>query len=157
MEQSEFAQRVEGLTAQLYRTAYLYLGCEADALDAVDETVFLALKALRKLRQPEYFTTWMTRILINVCKAELGRRKRFPRAEDAVEAGEDFCYDALPLREAIGHLPGDLRAVVILRYLTGYTLAETAESLGLPQGTVVTRQRRALALLKLELSEEGLE
>ena len=43
--------------------------------------------------------------------------------------------------------------MVILRYFTGLTLAETAQALDIPQGTVVTRQRRALALLKLELSD----
>ena len=61
----------------------------------------------------------------------------------------------LPLREAIGHLPEDLRAVVILRYVTGLTLEETARSLGVPRGTVATRLRRALQLLRLELGEEG--
>lgn len=44
--------------------------------------------------------------------------------------------------------------MVALRYFAGYTLAETAEILGIPPGTVSTRQRRALALLRLELSEE---
>jgi RNA polymerase sigma-70 factor (ECF subfamily) len=43
---------------------------------------------------------------------------------------------------------------VILRYFAAQTLAQTAESLGIPQGTAATRQRRALALLRLELSEE---
>ena len=45
--------------------------------------------------------------------------------------------------------------MVILRYFTGLTLEETARSLDLPRGTVATRQRRALALLRLELGEEG--
>ena len=45
--------------------------------------------------------------------------------------------------------------MVILRYFAGYTLEETAQSLELPRGTVSTRQRRALQLLRLELGEEG--
>lgn len=61
---------------------------------------------------------------------------------------------ACPLRDAVERLPQELRAVVALRYFAGYTLAETAEILGIPPGTVSTRQRRALALLRLELSEE---
>ena len=75
--------------------------------------------------------------------------------EDALPdtAGPD-AYDALPLKEAIRRLPEELRAVVILRFFTGYTQAETAAALDLPQGTVATRQRRALALLRLELGEE---
>ena len=63
-------------------------------------------------------------------------------------------YDRLPLRDAVERLPQELRAVVALRYFAGYTLAETAEILGIAPGTVSTRQRRALSLLRLELSEE---
>ena len=44
--------------------------------------------------------------------------------------------------------------MVILRFFTGYTQSETAAALDIPQGTVATRQRRALALLRLELGEE---
>jgi len=63
-------------------------------------------------------------------------------------------YDALPLKEALLHLPKELKEVIILRYFAGYTLVETAEALRIPQGTAATRQRKALALLKLELLEE---
>jgi len=52
------------------------------------------------------------------------------------------------------YLPEELQDVIILRYFSDYTLTQTAESLGIPQGTVVTRQRRGLKLLKLELAEE---
>lgn len=154
MDKEIFALRVDGLKSRLYRTALMYLGQEADALEAVDEAVYLALRNLKQLRQPEYFDTWITRILINTCCQELRRRKRF--TDDALpeSAGPD-AYDGLPLREAIRRLPEELRKVVVLRYFTGLTLEETAQSLNLPRGTVATRQRRALALLRLELGEEG--
>ena len=45
-------------------------------MDAVDEAVYRAFRDRRKLRQPEFFETWLTRILINVCKDELRRRRR---------------------------------------------------------------------------------
>ena len=154
MDKEEFAARTEAVRQRLYRTAYLYLGSEADALEAVDEAVYQALRALKKLREPEHFETWLTRILLNECHRELRRRKRVA-GEDALPdtAGPDD-YDALPLREAVRRLPEELRTVVILRFFTGYTQAETAAALDIPQGTVATRQRRALALLRLELGEE---
>lgn len=154
LDVNEFTARVERLKARLYRAALLYVGSESVALDAVDETVYRGLKSLKKLRQPEYFDTWMTRILINECKKELRHRRRELQfdtlPEEAVEA-----FNALPLKEAILRLPLELKEVIILRYFSDFTLAETAQSLHIPQGTAVTRQRRALALLRLELSEEG--
>ena len=154
MEREEFARRTQALKARLYRTALLYLDSEADALEAVDEGVYQALRALGKLREPDFFDTWLTRIVLNECHRELRRRKRMA-GEDALpdSAGPD-AYDALPLREAIRRLPEDLRAVVVLRFFAGYTQAETARALGIPQGTAATRQRRALELLRLELGEE---
>ena len=156
MKHDEFTARLEPLRHKLYKTALLYLGSESSALDAVDEAVYKGLKSCWKLRQPEYFDTWLTRILINVCYDELRRRKRFVPLEDLPEeSAED--YDGLPLREALGKLPEQLREVVILRYFTGYTLEETARALGIPRGTAATRQRKALQLLRLELSEEVTE
>ena len=152
MTDLELAQRAEEMKGRLYRTALLYLGGEAAALDAVDEAVYRAFLSHRKLRRPEHFNTWVTRILINVCNDELRRQKREPAMAELPEtAAEQF--DALPLRDAVERLPRELRAVVALRYFSGYTLAETAEALDIPPGTVSTRQRKALALLRLELDD----
>ena len=153
MNEQEYLARAESRKSLLYRTALLYLGSESQALDAVDEAVYKGFRGYKKLRAPEFFDTWLTRILINVCNTELRRRTRELAVEELPEtAGEAF--DALPLKEAIRRLPADLRAVVVLRYFTGATLAETADTLGIPPGTVSTRQRRALSLLRLELTEE---
>lgn len=153
MNNEEYAARVEGIRGKLYKTAFLYLGNETLALDVVDEAVYKGLCGYKKLRRQEFFDTWMTRILINECYNELRRQKRFQPMEELPEtAVEEF--DALPLKEAIGRLSKELKDVVILRYFAGYTLAETAAALQIPQGTAATRQRKALQLLRLELEEE---
>ena len=154
MDHETFAARVQALRGRLYRTAYLYLGSEADALEAVDEAVYQALRALKKLRQPEFFDTWITRILLNECHKELRRRKQLAPEEALPETAGSDAYDGLPLKEAVRRLPEDLRAVIILRFFVGLSQAETAAALEVPQGTVATRQRRALQLLRLELGEE---
>lgn len=152
MLEQEYIHRAEALKERLYRTAYGYLGSASAAVDAVDEAVYKGFLAYKRLRQPEFFDTWLTRILINVCASELRRRKReFAAAELPETAQEEF--DALPLKEALRRLPKNLRDVVVLRYITGLTLEETAQALDIPRGTVSTRQKKALSLLRLELAD----
>ena len=152
MDEQEYARRAYELKERLYRTARLYLASDAMALDAVDEAVYKGLLACKKLKEPDYFNTWLTRILINVCNDELRRRGRETALGELPETAAQQ-FDALPLQEAVERLPRELRSVIVLRYFAGYTLAETAEILAVPQGTAATRQRRALALLRLELTE----
>ena len=141
MTEQEFALRAQDQRGRLYRTAFLYLGGEHAAVDAVDEAVYRAFRDRRKLRQPEFFETWLTRILINVCKDELRRRRRECRV----------CVPPEPA--AVRALPEELRSVIVLRYFTGLTLEETAAALEIPRGTVSSRQRRALELLRLDLTD----
>ena len=152
LEMEDFALRVEALRPKLYRTAFCYLGSEAAALDVLDEAVYRGLKNRNKLRQPEYFDTWMTRILLNECSREQKRRSRF-RSLEEVRACSQEDLDDLSLNQAVQKLPKELKDVVILRFFSGYTQAETALALEIPQGTVATRQRKALQLLKLDLEE----
>ena len=154
MNNEEFAKRVNCIRGKLYKTALLYLGNETLAMDVLDEAVYKALCSYRKLRQPEYFDTWITRILINECYNEQRRLARFRPLEEWQDVGEET-LDHLPLKEAVRKLPKELKEVVILRYFADYTLAETAETLKIPQGTAATRQRKALQMLRLELGEES--
>ena len=156
MDGMEFAQRCEALKPRLYRTALLYLGGESQAVDAVDEAIYKGFLARKKLRQPQYFTTWLTRILMNVCTAELRRHKREQAVAELPQTAQES-FDALPLRQAVEQLPLELRQVIVLRYFTGLTLAETAQALEIPQGTVSTRQRKGLSLLRLELADEEVD
>ena len=155
MSAEEFAQRIEQIRHKLYKTALLYIGNETMAADLLDEAVYKALKGYKKLRQREFFDTWVTRILINECHSERKRRKRQISLDELPETATEQ-FDALPLREAVCVLPQTLKEVVILRYFADYTLAETARALQIPQGTAATRQRKALALLRLELEEGAL-
>lgn len=150
MEANEYASRVEEMQNRLFRTALLYLGSHSDAEEVLDEAVYRGLKNCNNLRDPAYFESWMTRILLNACCDEYRRRKREMSFEEMPETAEE-AFDALPLREAIRCLPGELKDLVILRYFSGYTLQEASEILDIPQGTAATRQRRALKLLRLEL------
>lgn len=154
MTEQEYCRRAEELKPRLYRTALACLGGESAAIDAVDEAVYKGLLACSRLRREGAFVAWMGRILMNVCNDELRRRQRETPMDTLPEMGEE-AFDALPLMEALAKLPQALRQVVALRHLTGLTVAETARALSIPQGTAASQERRALQLLRLELSEEG--
>ena len=156
MTEQDYIQRSEALKGRLYRAAVLTLGSESAAVDAVDEAVYKGFRAYKKLRQPEFFNTWLTRILINVCNTELRRRKRELSMSELPDTAQEQ-FDALPLKEAVRRLPKDLREVIILRYFTGLTLEETARALDIPRGTVSSRQKKALGLLRLDLADDQKE
>ena len=153
MDMKEFAERSEAAKNKLFKTALIYLGDRDAAEEALDEAVYKGLKSCRKIREPEYFDTWMTRILINCCCDEIKRRRRHLSLEALPESATEV-FDSLPLKEAIRRLPRELKDVIVLRYISGYSVKETADILEIPQGTASTRQRRALELLRIELEEE---
>ncbi len=132
MTREELAARIEEIRIKLFRTAMIYLGNEHDAIEAVDEAVYRGLCAVKKLRQPEYFDTWMTRILINECYKMMRRQKREELTETIPEISQED-FDRLPLKDAIGMLPEELRDIVVLRFFGGFTVAETALILKIPR------------------------
>ena len=138
MTQEDYWAGVERLKGRLWRLARLRLDSDADATDVLDEAVFRGWQSCGRLRHPEYFDTWLTRILINECSRELRRRSReHPTAQ----------LPEMPWEE-----PDKLRWVILLRYFSDYTLEETARALHLPRSTVHARQKKALELLKLDLT-----
>ncbi|MBQ8851610.1 MAG: RNA polymerase subunit sigma-24, partial [Oscillibacter sp.] len=121
MTEGEFITRSEKIKSRLYRTALMYLGGEHAALDAVDEAIYRGFRGYKKLREEAFFETWLTRILINLCKDELKRQNREITMDSVPEVSQEY-LDTLPLKEAVAALPEELRAVIILRYFTGLTL-----------------------------------
>jgi RNA polymerase sigma-70 factor (ECF subfamily) len=135
---------------KLFQTACVILGSEAEACDAVDETMYNAYRGIRKLREPQFFTTWITRILINQCNKMLKRRKHEVAYDEMPEMTIEY-FDKFPINEAVAKLPDELKTIISLRYFSDMTVSTIAELLSIPEGTVKTRQRKALSLLRVEL------
>ncbi len=98
MKHEEYFNQAELLKEKLYRTAFLYLGSKSAAIDAVDEAVYKGYLSYKKLKQAQYFSTWLMRILINLCNDELRRRKRECTVATLPESAVED-YDALPLKK----------------------------------------------------------
>ena len=150
-----FAELADGVKMSLYTAAWAKMSNEADALEAVDETIYKAYRSIRRLREPQYFKTWITRILINTCNSMLTKRRRETLAADLREEVCRDDLDGIALKDAVKMLPGELQDVIALRFLSDMTVRDTARVLDLAEGTVKTRQRRALTLLKVELKEDN--
>lgn len=153
MDEKGFTNRVKIIRGKLYKTAYLYLGEETSALNTVDEAIYKAMLSLKKLRRPEYFDTWISRILINECRNKLRRKElEIPMGTLNEKSVEQF--NSVSLKEAVQCLPKDLKEPVILRLFAGSTTEETARILKIKYSTAVSRLRRAIKLLKFKRMEE---
>lgn len=141
--------QLEDMKQSLYITSYAFMQDENDALEVVSQTIFIILKKYRQLKNPQYFKTWATRILINECKKELKKKKRMDVKDDLDISVETISH--LPLREAIDHLPSDLRVLIELKYFQEYTLKEMSYMLDKPITTISSQLKKALQLLKIEL------
>lgn len=140
----------------MYKIALGYLSHEADSMEAVDEAVYLGYAKIKQLKNPDALKSWLTRILINECYRILRTRKREISSQDLPEISSTESKTSMTVKNAVDNLPEELKEIIILRYFADYSVKDTAVFLNLPQGTVATRSRKALELLKEDLiSMEG--
>ena len=147
---------LERYAATVFAAAYAMVKNKEDAEDIAQEVFISYVKAKPAFESAEHEKAWLLRVTINRCKSffrSAWQRKTTGLEDDFPDT--PFTPDETAVVEAVNRLPEELRTVVILRFFSGYTQAETAAALNIPQGTAATRQKRALALLKLELGEEG--
>lgn len=152
MLQADFIQRVRACERRLYRVARTMLPQECDCEDAVQEALLRAWDRRETLRQEAYFETWLIRILINKCKTFY--RRRPPEPAELTEDIPQVSSEETPLLEALMVLPRKQRVTLELHYIEGYSVAETARILRLPEGTVKWRLKRGRELLKKALNRE---
>ncbi|MBS4173380.1 sigma-70 family RNA polymerase sigma factor [Bacillus sp. FJAT-49736] len=155
-DDTAFYQLVSGQKEQLYRIAMSYLKREEAALEAIQETTFRSYKAIKKLKNPEYFSTWLIRILINYCKDELKKQKRVIHHDDlAVIAGAKEEAFPFEIEEAVYKLDEKFRDVIILKFFHDMKISDIATLLKCPESTVKTWLYKGLKALKHQLEEEG--
>ncbi len=133
---------------KLYKTAYLYVHTQADALDVVQETSLRALLSIGKLRQPQYFDTWLIRILINVAqKVYRQQTNTIPFVPEIT--GDSTLTDLhADLMSDLAMIPENFRVVLILFYFNDLEVEEIARVLRIPAGTVRSRLTRGRKMLR---------
>jgi RNA polymerase sigma-70 factor, ECF subfamily len=156
-----FARLVERYESKVYRLCCALLRDRAQAQDAAQESLVRIWKALPGYDGRAALGTWIYAITRNRCLTVLGRRRDFT----SLEAGHVAAQTTAPeepddarelLRTLVGTLPERYRRVVTLFYYEERSVAEVAEMLAMPEGTVKTLLFRARALLAEQLKRRGL-
>jgi RNA polymerase sigma-70 factor (ECF subfamily) len=165
-----FTALVAGRFEPMQRTAMAILGHEADARDAVADSLAAIWRELPRLRDPLAFEAWSTRILVHACRRRLRRGVRARVREiaiDSVDAGgagsgsagaspglAEGVADRMALERAFERLDADARTILVLHHLDGRGLAEVASVLGIPVGTAKSRLFAARRALQRALERE---
>jgi RNA polymerase sigma-70 factor (ECF subfamily) len=153
-----FVRVADGELHRAYRLAGLILGDQHEAEDATQDALLRAWTAFGSLRREGDFQAWFDRILVNVCRDRMRRRRVVRFIPMAYEHGERPSGDPFAqliagdeLLRAMETLDADLRTVIVLRYWADLTVDEIARRSGWRSGTVKSRLHRALSQMKQRL------
>ncbi|MDH6143192.1 MULTISPECIES: RNA polymerase sigma factor SigM [Kitasatospora] len=166
-DQAAFGVLVTRHRDRLWAIALRTLGDREEAADALQDALVSALRSAHTFQGRAAVTTWLHRIVVNAC-LDRARRAAARRTNslDALEAPDDRppldslvpaaeATESLVLRHelrrelgaALAELPADQRAALVLVDMQGYPVAEAAELLRVPVGTVKSRCARGRAKL----------
>ena len=165
--EAEFTAFVEAGATTLLRAALVMLDSREEAEDAVQTVLLRTFRRWEQAKQaPEAYSR---AVLVNVCRERWRHRSRHPEAP-GILADAGTLADAGQLADVISfaevvdrrhvlvrvlrRLPAVQREVLVFRYLLDATVAETAATLGVAEGTVKSAASRGLEQLRLLLAAE---
>ena len=139
-----FEKLINSYKEYLYKTAFLYVKNEHDALDIYQETVYKAYINIQKLRNTKFFKTWIIKILINNVNM---KNRHYNKFQD--EPVEDYIGEI-----EYSNMDEKYKTPVILQYFHDLTISQIAEIMECNENTVKSNIRRAKKKLYDILKEE---
>ncbi|MGP4106485.1 sigma-70 family RNA polymerase sigma factor [Virgibacillus sp. L01] len=147
-----FETLVKNESEKLYKTAFLYVRNKEDALDVLQETIYKAFVSIKQVKQPQYFHTWLTKILIRTAYDIIRKRKKVVLDENIIDnmpaEPSTNIEDKLDTLNAVTRLNKDYQTVIILFYYHDLNIYQISEILEKPENTIKTYLRRAKIELK---------
>jgi RNA polymerase sigma-70 factor (ECF subfamily) len=142
---------------RLWAVALRTLGDPEEAADALQDALISALRNAGSYRAEAAVTTWLHRVVVNACLDRVRRRKvraADPLGERDLPSPRDehaATVTRLDVRAALARLPEAQRLALVLVDMEDLSVAEAAEVLGVPEGTVKSRCARGRAALAVLL------
>ena len=154
MTEKQFTAVAEKYMDTVFRVAYSYLRCRADADDVTQDVLLRLYQTDRTFADETHLKNWLLRVTVNCCKNVF--RAPWHKAEDIADYENSLLFPAPESRElfeAVMSLDKSYRLPVLLYYYEGYSQKEIAGILSLPESTVRTRLFRAREKLKDHFTE----
>ncbi len=145
----------------IYKMAFVYVKNQNDALDVVQETAYRSFKAIKTLKEPRYFKTWLIKIAIN-CSLDLLRVNNKVMFSTSIHQQLVTYNDyenldlEITLRDLIDSLSEEEKSIVILRYYEGVTFKDISKILDIPIGTAKTILYRSINKLRKEIKGDDI-
>ena len=146
---------------RLYGVAFLILRAADLAEDAVQEALVRAWRQLPSLRDPDRFDAWLYRLVVNACADQGRQSRRWSHQVRAlpldVAVGDHATSVALrdQLERGFSRLKPEQRAVLVLHHYSGFSAAEIARMLDIPEGTARSRLHYATAAMRAALEADA--
>ncbi len=155
---------VRDYAGRLYGLAYRLCGNAATSEDLAMRTIERAVRSSGVFASEKAFFAFLCTILVNLHRDDLRLKaanalafmEKLPEAEDGhPDPAEALALkaDAEAIRNAVGRLSPLLRETVVLRYYSDLSIAETANALGVPEGTVKFRLSEARRKIRAILTQ----
>lgn len=148
-ENEAFVELIKENTQAMYKVARGILKNEEDVADALQETILNCYEKIDTLKEPKYFKTWLTRILINNCNDILRKSKwecSYEEQFSLAVVDENVSYGEFI--QLIDSLDEKYRMIILLYYVQGFKIREISEILDIKEATVKTRLGRGRKKLK---------
>ena len=160
MDEPSFERIAREYATRLYVVAVRLLGNRADAQDAVQRALLKCFTARGSYSPQWAVSTWLYRVLTNVCIDEMRRRRSTAAAlrtsaESAVRAVSPRGGERIDVERALARVPREARMLLALHYVDGLSSAELARIRGISINTVKSQLARGKAIMRRALETGG--
>lgn len=157
-DEHSFEQLILKIENDLYRIAQAKLDNIEDINDAIQETLIISFKSIKKLENSQYFKTWIIRILINECnKIYKKNNKSLSLLKKIKETKNVIDYDIqdinnveckIELEKIFSFLSHEEKICLTLFYNSNFSISEISDILKISQNTIKSRITRAKNKIK---------